>query len=39
MNVAGLPGTHGPASFWIVMGVMAVCAAVTLWLLRKLRLW
>jgi zinc transporter len=39
MNVAGLPGTHGPASFWIVMGVMAVCAAVTLGLLRKLRLW
>lgn len=39
MNVAGLPGTHNPASFWIVIGVMAGCAAITIYLLRKLRVW
>jgi zinc transporter len=39
MNVAGLPGTHDPASFWIVIGVMAGCAAITIFLLRKLRVW
>jgi zinc transporter len=39
MNVAGLPGTHERYSFLIVMGVMAVCAAFTLYLLRRLRLW
>jgi zinc transporter len=39
MNVAGLPGTHGPHSFWVVIGVMVVCAAGTLGFLRKLRLW
>jgi zinc transporter len=39
MNVAGLPGTHDHYSFAVVMGVMAVCAAVTLFLLRRLRLW
>jgi zinc transporter len=39
MNVAGLPGTHDSYSFLIVMGVMAVCAAFTLYLLRRLRLW
>jgi len=39
MNVAGLPGTHDPHSFWIVIGVMAGCAAITILLLRKLRLW
>ncbi|WP_232316716.1 CorA family divalent cation transporter [Candidatus Burkholderia verschuerenii] len=26
MNVAGLPGTKDPTSFWIVVGVMAGCA-------------
>jgi zinc transporter len=39
MNVAGLPGTKDPSSFWIVMGVMAGCAAITIFLLRRLRLW
>lgn len=39
MNVAGLPGTHDGHSFAIVMAIMAVCAAVTLYLLRRLRLW
>ncbi|BAN22668.1 transporter [Caballeronia insecticola] len=39
MNVAGLPGTHDPASFWIVIGVMTGCAAITIYLLRRLRLW
>ena len=39
MNVAGLPGTKDPASFWIVVGVMACCAAITIFLLRRLRLW
>jgi zinc transporter len=39
MNVAGLPGTKDPASFWIVVGVMSACAAITIYLLRKLRLW
>ncbi|MDR5830791.1 transporter [Caballeronia sp. LP006] len=39
MNVAGLPGTHNPASFWVVVGVMAGCAAITIFLLRRLRLW
>jgi zinc transporter len=39
MNVAGLPGTKDPTSFWIVVGVMAGCAAITIFLLRKLRLW
>jgi zinc transporter len=39
MNVAGLPGTHGPHSFWVVIGVMVVCAGGTLGYLRKLRLW
>ncbi len=39
MNVSGLPGTHDPYSFAVVMGVMAVCAAVTLYLLRRFRLW
>ncbi len=27
MNVAGLPGAKDPGSFWIVVGVMAGCAA------------
>ena len=39
MNVAGLPGTKDPASFWIVVGVMAGGAAITIFLLRRLRLW
>jgi len=39
MNVAGLPGTHERYSFVIVIGVMGVCAAFTLYLLRRLRLW
>jgi len=39
MNVAGLPGTKDPASFWIVVGVMTGCAAITIFLLRRLRLW
>ena len=39
MNVAGLPGTHDGHAFFIVMGVMAVCAAFTLYLLRRFRLW
>jgi zinc transporter len=39
MNVAGLPGTKDPGSFWIVVGVMAGCAAITILLLRRLRLW
>ncbi|SAL18742.1 cation transporter [Caballeronia peredens] len=39
MNVAGLPGTHDPVSFWVVIGVMAGCAAITIFLLRRLRLW
>jgi zinc transporter len=39
MNVAGLPGTHDPYSFKIVAAVMVVCAVVTVYLLRRLRLW
>lgn len=39
MNVAGLPGTKDPHSFLIVGAVMVACAAVTLYLLRRLRLW
>jgi zinc transporter len=39
MNVAGLPGTKDGHAFWIVIGVMMVCAAVTIHLLRRLRLW
>jgi zinc transporter len=39
MNVAGLPGTKDPASFWIVVGVMTAGAAITIFLLRRLRLW
>lgn len=39
MNVAELPGTKDPASFWIVVGVMATGAAITIFLLRRLRLW
>jgi zinc transporter len=39
MNVAGLPGTKDPESFWIVVGVMTACAAITIFLLRRLRLW
>ncbi len=39
MNVAGLPGTKDPHSFAIVIGIMGACAAVTLYLLRRLRLW
>jgi zinc transporter len=39
MNVAGLPGTHAQTSFWVVIGAMVVCGAVTVLLLRRLRLW
>jgi len=39
MNVAGLPGTHDSYSFVIVVGVMVVCAAGTVHMLRRLRLW
>jgi zinc transporter len=39
MNVAGLPGTKDPASFWVVVGVMTAGAAITIFLLRRLRLW
>jgi zinc transporter len=39
MNVAGLPGTHDRYSFVIVVGVMVFCAAMTVHLLRRFRLW
>jgi zinc transporter len=39
MNVAGLPGTKDNYSFVIVMGVMASCAALMLYFLRRFRLW
>jgi zinc transporter len=39
MNVAGLPGTKDNYSFFIVMGVMASCAALMLYFLRRFRLW
>lgn len=39
MNVAGLPGTKDPEAFWVVVGVMAGGAAITIFLLRRLRLW
>ncbi|KMQ79872.1 Magnesium and cobalt transport protein CorA [Candidatus Burkholderia pumila] len=38
INVTGLPGTKDPASFWVVVGVMAAHPAITIFLLRKLRL-
>jgi zinc transporter len=38
MNVAGLPGTEGTSTFWIVAAVMAMSAAlIVLWL--KLKRW
>jgi zinc transporter len=34
MNVAGLPGTENPWSFWILVGLMTGVAAVILVLFR-----
>jgi zinc transporter len=39
MNVAGLPGTHSRDAFWIVIVLMAALAALTLSLMKRMRVW
>jgi zinc transporter len=38
MNVAGLPGTREPAGFWLVMGLMVVVLALSIYFLRRRRM-
>ena len=37
INVGGLPGSDFQPSFWIVVGLIVVVAAVEIWLLRRLK--
>jgi zinc transporter len=38
MNVAGLPGTREPAGFWLVMALMVVVLALSIYFLRRRRM-